>query len=97
MPIGDDPADVVCIHDGPYGRAQVRSGRLAHELEEGALSRGLIIIKMRGSQHDKRFHEFMITDKGLNIGEPFVHVPTALLGIASAGGGLDRTSQRSDR
>jgi circadian clock protein KaiC len=65
--------------------------------KEGALSRGLIIIKMRGSQHDKRFHEFVITDDGLNIGEPFVHVPTALLGIASAGGGLDRASQRNDR
>lgn len=64
--------------------------------KEGALSRGLIIIKMRGSQHDKRFHEFVITDQGLNIADPFVHVPTALLGIASAGGGLDRTSQRLD-
>jgi circadian clock protein KaiC len=51
----------------------------------GALSRGVIIIKMRGSQHDKQFHEFSITDQGLVIGQPFVHVPTALLGIASSG------------
>jgi circadian clock protein KaiC len=51
---------------------------------DGALSRGVIIIKMRGSQHNKRFHEFMITDNGLSIGQPFVHVPTALLGIASS-------------
>lgn len=51
---------------------------------DGALGRGVIIIKMRGSQHDKRFHEFIITDKGLEIGKPFVHVPTALLGIASS-------------
>ncbi|OAI54417.1 hypothetical protein AYO47_02915 [Planctomyces sp. SCGC AG-212-M04] len=49
----------------------------------GALSRGLIIIKMRGSQHDKQFHEYTISGKGLEIGEPFVHVPSALLGIAS--------------
>lgn len=49
----------------------------------GALSRGVIIIKMRGSQHDKQFHEFSINDQGLEIGEPFVHVPAALLGIAS--------------
>jgi len=51
---------------------------------DGALGRGVIIIKMRGSQHDKRFHEFTISDKGLEIGAPFVHVPTALLGIASS-------------
>jgi circadian clock protein KaiC len=50
----------------------------------GALSRGIIIIKMRGSQHDKRFHEFSITSSGLEIGAPFTHVPTALLGIASS-------------
>lgn len=53
--------------------------------KKGALSRGVIIIKMRGSEHDKQFHEFTITDNGLNIGDPFVHVPSALLGIASAG------------
>jgi len=51
---------------------------------DGALSRGIIIIKMRGSQHDKRFHEFEISDHGLDIGQPFTHVPTALLGIASS-------------
>jgi circadian clock protein KaiC len=53
--------------------------------KNGALSRGIIIIKMRGSEHDKQFHEFVISNKGLHIGEPFVHVPTALLGIDSAG------------
>jgi circadian clock protein KaiC len=52
--------------------------------KNGALSRGVIIIKMRGSEHDKRFHEFIISGSGLTVGEPFVHVPTALLGIASA-------------
>ena len=49
----------------------------------GALSRGVIIIKMRGSQHDKQFHEFTIDGRGLHIGEPFVHVPSVLLGIPS--------------
>jgi len=53
---------------------------------DGALSRGVIIIKMRGSQHDKQFHEFSISSNGLEIGQPFVHVPTALLGIASSRG-----------
>ena len=56
---------------------------------DGALSRGVIIIKMRGSQHDKRFHEFTISSKGLEIGMPFLHVPTALLGIASFKTDLD--------
>jgi len=56
---------------------------------DGALSRGVIIIKMRGSQHDKRFHEFSISDRGLEIGLPFIHVPTALLGIASFKTDLD--------
>lgn len=56
---------------------------------DGALSRGVIIIKMRGSQHDKRFHEFTITGQGLEIGLPFLHVPTALLGIASFKTDLD--------
>jgi circadian clock protein KaiC len=49
----------------------------------GALGRGVIIIKMRGSQHDKRFHEFTINDRGLHIGEPFQRVPHVLLGIPS--------------
>ena len=51
--------------------------------KNGALSRGIIIIKMRGSRHDKRFHEFTISDQGLHIGDPFTHVPITLLGIPS--------------
>jgi circadian clock protein KaiC len=51
--------------------------------KRGALSRGVIIIKMRGSKHDKQFHEFTISDRGLNIGDPFSHVPITLLGIPS--------------
>ncbi len=51
---------------------------------EGMLSRGVIIIKMRGSQHDKRFHEFTINGQGLHIGEPFSHIPNVLLGIPSS-------------
>lgn len=52
--------------------------------QDGALSRGIIIIKMRGSQHDKRFHEFTIDNDGLHIGGPFGRVPSVLLGIPSA-------------
>jgi len=53
---------------------------------DGALERGVIIIKMRGSQHDKRFHEFTIDSTGLHIGDPFSHVPNGLLGIPTADG-----------
>ncbi len=49
----------------------------------GSLSRGIIIIKMRGSQHAKQFHEFHIDDKGLHIGTAFGRVPSVLLGIPS--------------
>lgn len=52
---------------------------------EGSLSRGVIIIKMRGSQHDKRFHEFSIDGNGIHIGEPFVRIPSVLLSIPSQG------------
>jgi circadian clock protein KaiC len=48
----------------------------------GSLSRGVIIIKMRGSRHDKQFYEFTIDGKGLHIGKPFRHVPSTLLGIS---------------
>lgn len=55
----------------------------------GALSRGAMIIKMRGSQHTKRFFEFSIDDKGLHLGEPFDHIPSILLGIPSYSEGPD--------
>ena len=50
----------------------------------GSLRRGLIVIKMRGSQHGKDVHEFVIGDDGMTIGEPFRNVPNLLVGIPSA-------------
>jgi circadian clock protein KaiC len=50
----------------------------------GALRRGIAVIKMRGSQHDKDVHEFTIDDKGLHIGNPFRNVQNILLGIPSS-------------
>ena len=38
---------------------------------QGELRRGLIVIKMRGSQHEKLIREFTISDRGMTIGEPF--------------------------
>ncbi|NNJ26832.1 circadian clock protein KaiC [Alienimonas chondri] len=37
--------------------------------QEHEIGRGLAIIKMRGSQHDKRVRQFFIDDSGFHIGE----------------------------
>jgi len=50
----------------------------------GMLRRGIAVIKMRGSQHDKRIHEFTIDDRGLHIGVPFTNVQNIILGVPSA-------------
>ncbi len=36
----------------------------------GAVSRGITVLKMRGSQHSKEIREFEITASGMRIGEP---------------------------
>lgn len=41
--------------------------------EGGALARGLLLLKMRGSQHSKRLHRFEITDRGMVVGGPFAN------------------------
>ena len=38
---------------------------------------------MRGSQHDKQIHEFVIDGQGLHVVEPFKNVQNILLGIPS--------------
>jgi circadian clock protein KaiC len=43
------------------------------------IGRGLAVIKMRGSQHDKHVREFTIDDAGIHIGDP-VHDVTELIG-----------------
>lgn len=47
---------------------------------DGALRRSLLVIKMRGSQHDKDIREFMIDSSGLHIGEPLRGVSHVLFG-----------------
>jgi circadian clock protein KaiC len=37
----------------------------------GELRRGMQVLKMRGSDHDKTVREFRITDHGVQVGEPF--------------------------
>jgi circadian clock protein KaiC len=38
---------------------------------EGYIRRGVNVLKMRGSDHDKAIREFTIDDDGMRIGEPF--------------------------
>ena len=40
----------------------------------GELRRGVQVLKMRGSDHDKSVREFRITGRGMDLGEPFADV-----------------------
>ena len=52
----------------------------------GELRRGVAIIKMRGSQHDKNVHEYSIDAQGMTVGRPFKNVQNILLGTPTATG-----------
>jgi circadian clock protein KaiC len=47
----------------------------------GEMRRGMTVLKMRGSMHDKEIKEFVIDDKGLHIGMAFRDVTGILTGI----------------
>jgi circadian clock protein KaiC len=49
---------------------------------DGRVRRAITVLKMRGSDHDRRIREFHITDQGMEVGEP----------IAGAGGLILRGS-----
>jgi circadian clock protein KaiC len=46
----------------------------------GEMRRGLTVLKMRGSKHDKDIREFIIDNKGMHIGKPFRDVTSILEG-----------------
>jgi circadian clock protein KaiC len=46
----------------------------------GEVSRGITVLKMRGSMHDKKIREFTIDDHGLHIGNRFRNVTGILVG-----------------
>ncbi|MGB0909579.1 MAG: circadian clock protein KaiC [Nitrospirales bacterium] len=46
----------------------------------GEMHRGLTVLKMRGSHHDKEIREFTINNTGLHIGRPFRHITGILRG-----------------
>ncbi|MEM7032527.1 MAG: circadian clock protein KaiC [Chloroflexota bacterium] len=47
----------------------------------GVLRRGIAVIKMRGSQHEKQVREYTIDSQGLNIEGPFKNVDNIILGV----------------
>jgi circadian clock protein KaiC len=46
----------------------------------GVMKRGLTVLKMRGSMHDKEIREFTIDREGMHLGRPFRHVSGILAG-----------------
>ncbi len=49
----------------------------------GEMRRGITVLKMRGSQHDKEIREFTIDHQGMHIGSPFRNVVGILSGHPS--------------
>jgi circadian clock protein KaiC len=46
----------------------------------GEMRRGLTVLKMRGSMHDKEIREFQIDGQGMHIGKPFRNLTGILSG-----------------
>ena len=46
----------------------------------GEMRRGITVLKMRGSMHDKEIFEFTIDNQGMHIGRPFRNVTGILTG-----------------
>ncbi|MGH7999054.1 MAG: circadian clock protein KaiC [Brasilonema sp.] len=51
----------------------------------GEIRRGITVIKMRGSQHDKQIREFTIDNRGMHIGRPFRNITGILTGNPVSG------------
>ena len=46
----------------------------------GEMRRGITLLKMRGSPHDRHIREFSIDEVGMHIGDPFRNVSGILTG-----------------
>jgi circadian clock protein KaiC len=56
---------------------------------DGHVRRAITVLKMRGSDHDRRIREFHITDQGMEVGEPIVGASGLVVrgGTTAEGGG----------
>jgi circadian clock protein KaiC len=61
----------------------------------GEMRRGLTVLKLRGSKHDKDIREFVIDDQGMHLGKPFRNIHGILSGNfrLAAPGELDRLNE----
>jgi circadian clock protein KaiC len=61
----------------------------------GEMRRGLTVLKMRGSKHDKDIREFTIDGEGMHLGKPFRDVTGILAGhpVHIAPGEVDRVGR----
>jgi len=55
---------------------------LRYAEQAAQIKRGLVVLKMRGSDQDKAVREFTVTDRGIRVGEPFSASGGSLLGFA---------------
>lgn len=46
----------------------------------GEMRRGITVLKMRGSQHDRNIREYLIDSEGMHVGEPFRGISGILSG-----------------
>ncbi len=46
----------------------------------GEISRGIAVLKMRGSKHEKEIREFLIDSGGMRVGDPFRNITGILTG-----------------
>lgn len=65
----------------------------------GEMHRGMTLLKMRGSPHDRQIREFSIDDMGMHIGEPFRNLTGILAGNPrqALAGERDRVPRLHDR
>ena len=59
----------------------------------GDMQRGIMVLKMRGSPHEKSIRAFTIDERGLRIGEPFRTLTGVLSGSPVHAGEDDRAPE----
>ena len=64
----------------------------------GEMRRGITVLKMRGSKHDKAIREYSIDDDGMHIGKPFSNVGGILAGapLQIVGSEVDKLGEMFD-